>query len=142
MKTSAKDRTEVINRLQKLGFNYEQANKLRRISLTLNRWFEMECGTENEAGTSFSIERDEVTEKPFQRIQYNSGGKWVDRKYPVADREKGARKRLASLMASFPTLTPYIQGDCRGAALYILRPEDIRPGESIDSIYNRGVCVY
>lgn len=133
----------MIKCLENLGFTYDQAHKLRRISMALNRWFEMECGTSNDAGTNFLIERDETTGKPFKRIQYNSGGKWIDRKYPVADREKGARKRLDEIMKSFPTLTTYIQGDCRGASLHILRKGiDIKQGEDIDSVYNRGVAVY
>lgn len=142
MKTTQKERYEVLARLEKLGIGYEDGNKLRRISLTLNRWFEMECGTENAAGTSFSIERDEKTEKPFQRMQYQGPSGWVDRRYPVADREAGARKRLAGIMARFPALVAYVQTDCRGAALYILKLDSILPLENIDAIYNRGVCVY
>jgi len=52
MKTTFKQRREIISRLQDLGFNYEAAQTLRRISMTLQRWFEYECGTENERGTS------------------------------------------------------------------------------------------
>ena len=142
MRTTEKQRHEILFRLGKLGFGYDEANRLRRISMTLQRWFEMECGTENEAGTSFSIERDEKTEKPFQRVQYQGPGGWVDNRYPVADREKGARKRLAGILKGFPELVAYVQTDPRGAALYILRAEDVKPGENIDQIYNRGVCVY
>ena len=36
----------------------------------------------------------------------------------------------------------YIQGDPRGAALYILRPGDVPDGADAASYYNRGVCVY
>jgi hypothetical protein len=36
---------------------------------------------------------------------------------------------------------PYIQGDCRGASLYILRQEDVE-GQNIDQVYTRGVAVY
>jgi hypothetical protein len=39
-------------------------------------------------------------------------------------------------------LTAYIQGDPRGAALYILRPGDVPEGESADAYYSRGICVY
>ena len=42
------------------------------------------------------------------------------RRYPIADRETGARKRLAVIMARYPHLTAYVQGDPRGCALYIL----------------------
>ena len=30
----------------------------------------------------------------------------------------------------------------REAALYILRPDDVREGEDVSSIYNRGTAVY
>lgn len=137
-----RDDYEMINRLQKLGFSYDESVNLRRISRTLGRWFEMKCGTSNESGTSFSIERDEKTEKPFQRIQYQGPGGWVDRRYPVADREAGARKRLAVIMKRHKRCVAYVQSDCRGASLYILRRKDIKTGEQINSIYNRGLAVY
>lgn len=44
MSTTAKERYEVINRLQAAGISYEHANALRRISMTLSRWGELECG--------------------------------------------------------------------------------------------------
>lgn len=138
--SKTQERFEVIARLQKLGFDYETANKLRRISLTLNRWFEMECGTENGC-----IERDEKTGKP--RF-LNCRARYLDPHDPrawsiIPDREAGARKRLAAIMAPHKRkLVPYIQGDCRGASLYILRKSDVKPGEDLDSIYTRGTAVY
>jgi hypothetical protein len=45
-------------------------------------------------------------------------------------------------MARYPTLASYVQGDCRGAPLYILRPGDVPAGEHAESYYNRGVAVY
>ena len=39
------------------------------------------------------------------------------------------------------TLTPYVQCDPRAAALYIVRPDDVPPGGTLDSYYSRGVCV-
>lgn len=142
MRTTARERAEVIARLVQLGISYQDAEALRRIANTLRNWFEMECGTERGRAT-VSIERDE-NEKPFQRVQYmGPGNQWVDRKYPIADRETGARKRLAALMQRYGSaLVSYIQGDCRGASLYILRQSDVRPGEEIDSVYSRGVAVY
>ncbi len=83
--------------------------------------------------------------KPFMRVQYmGTGNQWVDRRYPIPDREAGARKRLAALMAPYKRrLTVYIQGDPRGASLHILRKgKDIKKGEDIDSVYSRGVAVY
>lgn len=137
-----REQYEMMARLQSLGFTLEEANKLRRISCTLQHWFEMECGTTNKAGSNISIERDENGEgKPFKRVQYMIGGKWIDTRYPVADREAGARKRLAKIMAAHDSLIAYVQTDCRGASLYILRKADVA-GENIDSIYNRGVAVY
>ena len=32
--------------LRSLGFSNEEADKLRRISMTLRRWHELECGTD------------------------------------------------------------------------------------------------
>jgi hypothetical protein len=50
---------ECIAPLIRAGISYDDAYALRRISMTLNRWFELECGTD--AG---AIERDETTGKP------------------------------------------------------------------------------
>jgi hypothetical protein len=137
-----------------LGFTSEEAEKLRRISMTLQRWHELECGSE-----SGCIERDEKTGLPYWR---SSG----EQSYPLAnyaqlipDREKGAKKRLAAIMhqcnerryvgddasthsPNCDDLSAYIQTDPRGAALYILRPGDVPEGQTADAYYSRGVCVY
>lgn len=130
MKTSQRERYEVISRLEKLGINYEQAQQLRRISLQLHSWFERECGTGDGC-----IERDEDTGKTYW-LNANTG-----KRFPIPDRETGAKNRLTKLMKQFSNLVPYIQGDCRGASLYILRAEDVA-GQNIDSVYTRGVAVY
>jgi hypothetical protein len=127
------------NTLLRLGFTQDEAEKLRRISMTLHRWHERECGTDGGC-----IERDEATGKAF----------WLNsmtgRRYPVQDRETGARKRLAAILATRNArttgaewhLTAYVQTDPRGAALYILRPGDVPEGKGADAYYSRGLCVY
>lgn len=117
--------------LVSLGFSYAEAESLRRISVRLHGWFEKECGTDNGC-----IERDEETGKTYWLNAFTG------RRFPVRDLETGARKRLAAIMANHAPLTAYIQGDCRGATLYIIRPGDVPAGESVDSFYNRGIVVY
>ena len=121
---------DCVATLQQIGVSYADAEALRRISMTLHRWHELECG--NDGGC---IERDETSGKAF----------WLNsrsmRRSPIADRETGALKRLAKILERYPTLASYIQGDPRGAALYILRPGDVPPGCSADSYYNRGIMV-
>lgn len=133
-------RQRLYSALVSLGFTAPEIDKLRRISLTLQGWFEKECGDGFGA-----IVRDESTGKPF----YQVAGK--DMKWPVADRETGAYKRLAQIMSRVnihraandaPPLSHYIQDDCRGAALYILRSGDVPEGELAESYYSRGICVY
>lgn len=118
------------DRLRALGISREDAESLRRISMTLRRWFEKECGINDGC-----IERDENTDKAY----------WLNsntmRRYPIADRETGARKRLATIMARYPHLTAYVQGDPRGCSLYILTADQLSTEHSIDSIYTRGVAV-
>jgi hypothetical protein len=138
MATTAKERYEVLSRLEKAGISYEHANALRRISMTLSRWGELECGDGNDY-CSWSIERDEVTDKPYMAT-YPHDGK--SRRRPVADREKGALKRLQAIMSKYPDLLAYHQTDPRGCAVYVLRKDDVPVGSSIDSVYNRGVAVY
>ena len=120
--------------LSSLGFSPEQAVSLRRISNTLQRWHELECGTDNGC-----IERDEVTGKPFMSIERSSGKRT---QWPIADREAGALKRLKAIVGTVSGLSYYVQTDPRGAALYILRPGDIPEGKPADEFYSRGICVY
>ena len=47
------------NTLLNLGFTTDEAASLRRISLTLRRWYERECGDDYGC-----IERDETTGRP------------------------------------------------------------------------------
>ena len=129
----AERQTHQQNTLVSLGFTTDQAEALRRISMTLHRWYELECGTD-----SSMIERDETTDKPS--MAYYDGSK--KRSYPIPDREKGAIRRLTAIMATVPHLSHYLQTDPRGAALYILRPGDVPEGENADSYYSRGVAVY
>lgn len=143
-KREAMDLTHQENRLMSLGISRDDANALRRISMTLRRWFELECGDSNDYA-SYAIERDENGEgKPFM-VNHSNREPFRVTRTPIADRETGARKRLAAIMAKYPTLTAYVQGDPRGCALYILTAEQLTgPGNQtpdIDSIYTRGVAI-
>ena len=143
MATTAKERYEVLSRLEKAGISYEHANALRRISMTLSRWGELECGDGNEYG-SWAIERDEATEMPYMvhhRYMHGQGKDTVHRTR-IADREKGALKRLQVIVAQYPEFVAYHQTDPRGCAVYVLRKDDVPVGSSVDSVYNRGVAVY
>lgn len=127
--------------LQSLGFTTDEADKLRRISMTLRRWHELECGVN---GGCIERENDDGTGRAFW-LSSHSG-----KRYPIADRETGAKRRLQEILAkrngradyTDAILDSYIQGDPRGAALYIIRPGDIPDGQTADSCYSRGVCVY
>ena len=142
MKTTPKERTEVLARLARVGVSDTDAAALRRIAMTLRSWFEYECGT-GDGRITRSIERDgpDGDGKPFMRVQYAASSGWHDRRWPVPDREAGARKRLASIAARYPTLAFYVQGDCRGAALFVVTPEQLR-GMPVDQGYSNGVAVY
>lgn len=144
-KKEAMRRTMQNDTLRALGFTQDEADKLRRISMTLHRWHEMECGIDGGC-----IERDEETGKAY----------WLNsmtmRRFPIADREKGALKRLGKIIGDRNTriwvghagsiqdvaVKSYIQTDPRGAALYIIRPGDVPEGKEVESYYNRGICVY
>lgn len=145
--------------LMALGFTQQEAEQLRRISMTLQRWHELECGD----GNGY-IERDEKTGAPFY---VNCNSRYLSPNDPrarraIPDRETGARKRLAVLIdrrnareynPNSPTkigtgpmdlgaVSAYIQTDPRGAALYIIRPGDVPEGADVSAYYSRGVCVY
>lgn len=138
-------RTNTINALLEHGLGVNDYEALRRISMTLHRWHELECGDSNNYA-SWSIERDgdEPDSKPFMvRHPYGRNGEPTkSTREPIADRETGAHKRLAAIMSRHPTLQAYVQGDPRGCALYIIRPSDVIEGSSIDSYYSRGIAIY
>lgn len=113
------------------GISRPDAFDLRRVAMTLHRWHELECGVD--AG---GVERDEATGKC---TWYNSR---TGHRTPYADRETGALRRLKEIMTRYPTLSYHVQGDPRGAALYILRPGDVPAGANVDSCYSRGIAVY
>ena len=147
-KREALRQTTQVNTLITLGFTPDEADALRRISLTLSRWAEHECD-----GT---IERDETRgNRPFWSNP-NTGRHFVA---PAADRERGAVKRLKAIFDARvaretnpdgirsplwlqPVLSYYIQGDPRGAAVYIIRPGDMPDGADVDSYYARGIAIY
>ena len=124
--------------LQRAGISTDDALALRRISMTLHSWHELECGDSNDY-CSFGIERDEDSGKPYMVTHPNTG---KSRRHAIADRETGAIRRLKTIMTRYPSLKSYIQGDCRGAALYILRPDDVPEGKDVDAYYSRGLAVY
>ena len=136
--------------LQSLGFTLPEAQTLRRISMTLSSWAEHDCN-----GT---IERDENRDNRPLWSHPETGRHFVA---PVADRERGALRRLDAIVTarnvragwvqnagyygvqpSTPSLSHYVQGDPRGAALYILRPGDVPDGADADSYYGRGIAIY
>lgn len=125
-----------IDSLRAAGFAYEDATALRRISMTLNRWFELECGGGNDYA-SWSIERDETTNKPYL-VTHPYSGKSYRRAVP--DREKGAEKCLAKILSRYPDFAAYIQSDPRGASLYILRKTSTP--QPYEQFYTQGIAVY
>lgn len=147
MRPTEREKYEVIARLGKLGIDPDTAQKLRRISMTLRNWFELECGTGDERVTR-SIEREDNGEgRPFLRVQFlgrslGHDGIWQDTWTPIRDLEAGAMKRLDKIMTGLRGLRYYVQGDCRGCSLYILRRKDLKDGEDINAVYTRGVAVY
>lgn len=107
----------LINALAALGFNEQEIKRLRRIASTLHRWAEAECNGE--------IQRDEDNgNKPYRVFFRGSSSEYA--RYPVADREAGALKRLDAIMNAHPDLWAYHQGDPRGAALYIGKRADLK----------------
>lgn len=135
---------ECLMQLARLGMTDSDAMALRRVAMTLHRWFELECGDGNEHG-SWAIERDDNGDGPpflvHHHYQHGRGKDYTSRTR-IADREKGARKRLGKVLARYPGLVAYIQGDPRGASLYVLKAEDVA-GREINQVYSTcGVAVY
>jgi hypothetical protein len=156
---------ESVARLVAIGIAYQDALALRRVAMTLHRWHELESGDGNDHGSwaivrghktstremtdqGLNVRRDHFEHdddgKPYLEHHHYLHGHGVDyvshEKLP--DREKGAQKRLGKLMARYPGFVAYVQGDPRGASLYVLRPSDVPADGKVDSVYSRGVAVY
>lgn len=122
---------DCISPLLTAGINLDDALALRRIAMTLHTWSEHECnGTIQRDG-------DDGDGKPFWYSTVTH-----KKLYAVPDRERGALKRLDKIMSRYPTLSFYVQGDPRGAPLYILRSGDVPEGKDVDAYYSRGLAVY
>ncbi len=147
---------DCLNALQSAGISYEDATALRRISMTLHRWHELECGDGNQYG-SWAIVRGRRDGKAFeydddgapymQHHHYMHGQSKDSVSYAaVPDKERGALKRLAAILKRYPGFASYVQGDPRGCALYILTRDVVvsieESGSSVESSYNRGIAVY
>jgi len=150
-----------IQTLQSAGFSYEDACALRRISMTLHRWHELECGDGNSYG-SWAIVRgaffndsargpvfvhDDDGAPFMEHHHYRHGaGKDTVSYTLIADRERGSLKRLAAIMARYPGFESYVQGDPRGCALYVLAPHHlariVESGSTVECSYNRGIAVH
>lgn len=144
-----KDTFYMIERVKSLGISDDDAWHLRRIAMTLHRWHELECGDGNDRA-SWTIARGRKDNSGA--FEYDDNGRpYLETHYhdrngavysPIPDRERGAQRRLAKIMERYPTLQAYIQGDPRGAPLYILRPGDVPEGEDVNAYYSRGIAVY
>lgn len=165
-KQQAENRYRMIAALQERGFSYDEAQTLRRIEMTLQRWSEHECNGNiqrdeddkaicTQCGNKFYGEaasgncpkcgdiapiRTKATNKPRWYSQYAIENQSDPKGYLIADREKGALKRLAKIMEGHPDFVSYHQGDPRGCALYIVAKSDLNGGD-IHSLYTRGIAV-
>lgn len=157
-KYESEQRQRTYSALISLGFTFDECERMRRISLTLRRWFELECGDGNERA-DWAIERDE-NGRPFMVTHFHprNGAPATMTKTPIADRETGAIKRLNAIVRACnerrftaddasildpkcDDLAVYLQTDPRGASIYILRPGDVPDGQDPASCYSRGICI-
>jgi len=149
-KREQEDRNRMINNLIDQGFSRDEASQLRRISMTLRHWYELECGTDYNEWHSVSVARGFMrsgefvscedakeckengnTCKPYMRIsrknwKVGSTEKENIRYFSTPDKERGATKRLDAIMARHKNCTYYLQTDPRGAALYIVPKSQIK----------------
>lgn len=130
---AAERRANLYSALGSLGFNGDECDILRRVEMALHSWHEHECN-----GT---IQRDEVTGIPYFHALYD--GRRLGR---AQDRERGALRKLETILKGHPDVAAYVQGDPRGCALYLYRKSELLRrfpcGRSIDSVYaSVGVAV-
>lgn len=116
--------TYCIASLARMGIADDDIRVLRSASAALHRWAERECNGEvwvEDDGTAYT----------------GSGS----RPEKCANLEARALKRVVKVLAKYPDLHAYHQGDPRGCALYVYRPADLKE-HSIESCYpSIGVAV-
>ena len=135
-KREAMNYARIYNVLRDWAFTRNEIETLFRIEKTLSHWSERECGDEN----GNAIERDEKTGKPFMTFERPSGARG---RLAIPDREAGANRRLAKLMAGHGAYIAYNQPDPRGCALYIV-PVAKLEGANVDSVYSTiglAICI-
>jgi hypothetical protein len=123
-----KSRERTLIALTSVGISLDDARALCRAERTLHTWAEHECNG--------AIQRDERTGRPYWHSTHT--GRQIGR---TADRERGAIARVRRILAAYPGLAPYFQGDPRGCALYVIRPGDVPAGADVDGHYSRGLAV-
>lgn len=115
------------------GISRDDLEALRRVEMTLHRWAERECNGE--------VDVDEDGKAWNVAIEGHFGGTLTPTRWRTANREAGALRRLAAIMARYPHLRAYHQGDPRGCALYVYR-KDGTEGRDPSSFYiGQGVAV-
>jgi hypothetical protein len=142
MKSSKIERlARLVEALARYGFAADEVAALLKIERTLQRWAELECGDGNDYG-SWAIERDDATGKPFlvHHHYLHGRGKDYSTRRAVADREAGALKRLAAIMAGKSGVVAYHQSDPRGCQVWIV-PKDRITGSGVECCYTNGVAV-
>lgn len=122
-----------ISHITALGISPCDVNALFNIERRLNRWYVAECNGE--------VYRDEDTNKTYRVILCHRRGEVLSN-YPCRDIETAALRKLDVIMSNYPHLVSYIQGDPRGANLYICEKSKITKERPIDNYYTNGVCVY
>jgi len=122
----------LLERCESHGLTMVEVDALLRCERALTRWAERECGD----GSNWAIERDEVTDKPYN-VYHGPGD---SHRYPIADREAGAIRR-AEAIAKAHGLIAYHQGDPRGCGLYLVKPSDIPDGQCITGHYHKGIAI-
>lgn len=146
-KRHAQDLEAMFARLARLGISRVDAEALRRISMTLRAWHELECNEDivrGKIGTAGGFVHDDDGQTFVARHGFTPrpGGTGSVRYFRIPDRETGARKRLATVMARYPELVAYVQTDPRGCALHVMRKDALGDSKP-DEVYNsRGVAVF
>lgn len=92
------------NRLTNMGLCRQDAELLRKCSLTLASWNKHLCND------------TEIYETDGKAYRKNYNGK---HRYRVSNLGPGAEKRALAIIAKYPELAVYFQADPRGAAIYI-----------------------
>ena len=138
-KREKENQFRMFETLRELGMSYDDITALRRISMTLHRWHELECG-DSDNFKSWSVERDgeEPDSKPFMVYHIHQGEYGFKVHYREDDNSDGSKGDYRASTKTFSSK----EKAAEYAATIVDSTAALRvDGKAAEALVNRGVAL-